>query len=291
MLDDMNCDIREIQEKMIETLFYFQDFCEKHGLGFTLAGGTCLGAVRHQGMIPWDDDIDVFMLREDYEKLNTLWDKFADKSRYSCLRSNDRYNIHHAATEIRDNETTFITTYTQDLDMNQGVMIDVIPLDHVAASKIGRWKQIFYALIFSCYNFQRLPKHKSAFTKELTRIALSLVKSFDKRYKIWKHCENKFIDLGKKNKGLVASFIEGLRIIRQTFPEEWITNPSYLDFEGRKMPVPRDYDQWLTMSYGDYMTPPPSDERDLRHDIIFADMTSSYLKYKGVYYCTDQKRD
>ena len=57
---------RKIQEKMLEILVYFENFCTENGLKFTLCGGTCLGAVRHGGFIPWDDDVDVFMLREDY---------------------------------------------------------------------------------------------------------------------------------------------------------------------------------------------------------------------------------
>ena len=61
--------IQEIQSKLLEILLYFQKFCQENGLGFVLAGGTCLGAVRHKGFIPWDDDVDVFMLRDDYEKL------------------------------------------------------------------------------------------------------------------------------------------------------------------------------------------------------------------------------
>ncbi len=60
--------IQEIQSKLLEILLYFQKFCQENGLGFVLAGGTCLGAVRHKGFIPWDDDVDVFMLRDDYEK-------------------------------------------------------------------------------------------------------------------------------------------------------------------------------------------------------------------------------
>ena len=59
--------VRRIQEKLLEILLYFQEFCEAHGLSFTLAGGTLLGAARNGGFVPWDDDADVFMLREDYE--------------------------------------------------------------------------------------------------------------------------------------------------------------------------------------------------------------------------------
>ena len=81
--------IQEIQSKLLEILLYFQKFCQENGLGFVLAGGTCLGAVRHKGFIPWDDDVDVFMLRDDYEKLCRIWDEKADTEHYSCVRSND----------------------------------------------------------------------------------------------------------------------------------------------------------------------------------------------------------
>ena len=90
--------IQEIQSKLLEILLYFQKFCQENGLGFVLAGGTCLGAVRHKGFIPWDDDVDVFMLRDDYEKLCRIWDEKADTEHYSCVRSNDRFNIRHSAT-------------------------------------------------------------------------------------------------------------------------------------------------------------------------------------------------
>ena len=127
--------IQEIQSKLLEILLYFQKFCQENGLGFVLAGGTCLGAVRHKGFIPWDDDVDVFMLRDDYEKLCRIWDEKADTEHYSCVRSNDQFNIRHSATEIKDNNTTFINRHSVDLDIHQGLMIDVIPLDAVPKSK------------------------------------------------------------------------------------------------------------------------------------------------------------
>jgi lipopolysaccharide cholinephosphotransferase len=281
--------IREIQEKLLEILIYFKDFCEANNLKFVLAGGTCLGAVRNQGIIPWDDDLDVFMLRDDYEKLGDLWQKHADTQRFSCVRSDDKMNIRHAATEIKDNNTTFINYHTEDLDINHGLMIDVIPLDDVAKSAFFRLLQFPYAMLFCCFNFQRLPEHKSRGIYLLTKIALSMVKSFGMRYKIWKHSENQMIRLGRKSSGYVASFIEGPTIMRQRFPKDWFEKPSYLTFENQVMPVPRDYNQWLQVSYGDYMTPPPESERTLRHHIKFYDMQNSYKKYKGIYYCEKQE--
>ena len=151
--------IQEIQSKLLEILLYFQKFCQENGLGFVLAGGTCLGAVRHKGFIPWDDDVDVFMLRDDYEKLCRIWDEKADTEHYSCVRSNDQFNIRHSATEIKDNNTTFINRHSVDLDIHQGLMIDVIPLDAVPKSK---WKQLWQmvdSMMYCCFNFQRLPAH------------------------------------------------------------------------------------------------------------------------------------
>ena len=165
--------IREVQEKLLEILLYFKDFCNQHSLRFVLAGGTCLGAARDKGMIPWDDDVDVFMLREDYERLIPLWNQYADTEHYSCVRSDDTVNIHHAVTEIKDNHTTFINRHSVDLDINHGMMIDVIPLDNVAATKGSQIWQRINAMMFSCYNFQRLPEHKSKAIYYATKIALS----------------------------------------------------------------------------------------------------------------------
>ena len=133
--------ISALQQKMLEILLYFQSFCRENGLSFTLCGGTCLGAVRHGGFIPWDDDVDVFMLREDYMRLPALWQARADTTRYTCVRSDDRVNIHHSATEIKDNHTTFINRHSVDADIHHGVMIDVIPLDGIPRGCLRQWLQ------------------------------------------------------------------------------------------------------------------------------------------------------
>ncbi len=282
--------IQQIQGKLLDIATYFQQFCQDHQLKFVLAGGTCLGAVRHKGFIPWDDDLDVFMLREDYERLGQLWQTYADTEHYSCVRSNDKINIHHSATEIKDNHTTFIVNHSQDLDINQGIMIDVIPLDNVAK---GRWKQkmqMVYAMVYCCFNFQRLPEHKGKLTYYCTKFALSAVRSFRLRYKIWKFAERQVIRLGDPRGTMVASFGEGTGIMRQHFPRKWFEEPAYLEFAGQMMPVPADYEQWLSVSYGDYMQLPPEEERVFRHDLVFVDLEHSYTQYKGIYYCKDTGR-
>ena len=276
---------RKIQEKLLEILLYFQRFCEEQGLGFTLAGGTCLGAVRHQGFIPWDDDVDVFMLRNDYERLGPLWERFADTERYACVRSDEHINIHHTATEIKDSNTTFINRHSVDLDIHQGLMIDVIPLDAVAGGRAAQLMQMAHGMLYCCFNFQRLPEHKGKVFYYMTKAALGLVRSPKARYRIWKREERLCSRYAVGEHPMVASFGEGLGIMRQHFPREWFLSPGRAMFEGHEMPVPADVDSYLRISYGDYMQLPPESERVPRHDTVFMDLEHGYRQYYGVKYC------
>lgn len=287
-MNDNNAEVREIQEKLLEIFLYYQKFCNEHGLKFVMAGGTCLGAVRHQGFIPWDDDLDVFMLRDDYEKLQDLWNKYADTERYSCVRSNEYINIHHSATEIKDNNTTFINRHSVDLDINHGLMIDVIPLDGVADNVFSRLYQITQGMIYDCFNFQRLPNHKSKAVFYMTKIALDVVRSPKLRYMIWKTAERESSKYSIATHRLVASFGEGLTIMLQRFPKEWFLYPGTAMFEGHEVPVPADTDKYLRMSYGNYMELPPAEEQVYRHDIAFMDLKNSYKKYRGIEYCVNK---
>ena len=288
MQNTQNVPVRQIQDKMLDILAYFKEFCDANGLTFTLCGGTCLGAVRHGGFIPWDDDVDVFMLREDYEKLQGLWEKHADTQRYSCVRSNETINIHHSATEIKDNNTTFINRHSVDSDINHGLMIDVIPIDGIPESGAKRFFQMMNSMIYCCFNFQRLPEHKGKLTYYATKIALDVFRSPSIRYRIWKSAERRIARYGTENCRLVASFGEGAGIMRMRFPTEWFRKPVMMDFEGHPMPVPSNVDEYLKISFGDYMQLPPEEERVARHSAVFIDLENCYKKYKGIHYCVEK---
>ncbi|MBR6572917.1 MAG: LicD family protein [Clostridia bacterium] len=277
--------VKDIQNKMLDILLYFDSFCKENNLRYFLCGGTCLGAVRHKGFIPWDDDVDVFMLREDYEKLQSLWEENADKDKYACVRSNDKVNIHHSATEIKDNNTTFINKHSVDCDIHHGLMIDVIPIDGIPESSFLRILQMIDSMIYCCFNFQRLPEHKGKLIYYATKLALSVFKGDKIRYKIWKGAEKRISKYGTKNCKQVASFGEGATIMKMRFPTQWFYTEKYLEFEGHNLPVPADFDEYLKISFGDYMQLPPEEDRIARHNAVFIDLENSYTKYKGIHYC------
>ena len=164
-------EIHQLQALELAILKDVAEVCKKHDIQFFLGEGTLLGAIRHKGFIPWDDDVDVFMLREDYEKLQDLWEKNADTSRYACVRSNETINIHHTATEIKDNNTTFINRHSVDSDIHHGLMIGVIPIGGVPDAGWRKTLQMIDSMIYCCFNFQRLPEHKGKLTYFATKFA------------------------------------------------------------------------------------------------------------------------
>jgi hypothetical protein len=118
-------DLKGLQSKSLEMAKYFKAFCEKHDLTFYFCGGCCIGAVRTGGFIPWDDDVDVFMPRESYERLRELWPEYAD-SRYQLVESDETFIDHDIFVAIRDAQTTFIKPYQRltKVQVNRIVAID-----------------------------------------------------------------------------------------------------------------------------------------------------------------------
>ena len=281
--------IRNLQLKELEILIYFSEFCEANGLRFYLAGGTLLGAVRHKGFIPWDDDVDIHMPRPDYDKLPELWEARADTRKYTLGITTLEKNYRHHAYTIVDNETTYIEKRNVYDDIAQGVKIDVIPLDGAPEGKIRQKLQLLWAELFAIYNVQRLPEsQRSRIMRAGVRIALFLVKSPKLRYKIWTKAEREMkrfdFDSSPYIKELVASF----RTMHCLYPRKSFTETKWLEFEGKLMPAHFYYEEYLRNVYYEYMDLPPIEQRKPKSDVVFIDLENGYKKYKGIYYCINK---
>ena len=282
-------DIRKLQQKSLEILLYFKSFCAEHDLLFYLCGGCCIGAIRHKGFIPWDDDIDVFMPREDYEKLGELWEQYADRGRYSYCRTNREKNYHHIASTIKDNNTTFINKHSKDEDIVHGVGIDIIPLDGYPNSMIKRASQVIHAMVFSLFNAQRLPDNQGKFIRWMSKIIFSIIPSQNLRYKLWSYAEKKMNKYSIEDQDYITELVTGLRYMKLKYPKEIFKKAVYKEFEGYEMPVPIGYDKYLSMAFGNYMELPPEEDRIAKHDTVYINLNEPYTKYKGIYYCVEEK--
>ena len=279
--------IKKVQQTDLEMAKYFVEFCNRNDLLCYFCGGGCIGAVRHKGFIPWDDDLDFFLPRTDYEKMKELWE---DTERYALLYPSEDYNDHIMFATIRDKNTTMIKPIQQDIDMVHGVSLDIFPLDGFPKGIIKRSKQVFWALVFQLYCAQLVPENHGGIISLMGRIGLSLIKKTEKRYAVWKYAEAQMSKYKIDDCDSVTEICAGPHYLKNKYPKECFSAAVYMDFENTKMPVPIGYDQYLTIAFGDYMTLPPNEERVPSHDAILIDTDHSYIEYKGRYYCVIRGR-
>ena len=266
--------LRDLQLKSLEILLYFKDFCEKHGLTFYFCGGCCIGAIRHKGFIPWDDDIDVFMPRDDYEKLFKIWDKYADTEKYSCQRTTKTKYMGNIMTTITDNNTKVIRPWQKGKDGHKGVMIDILPLDGCAPRGIKRKIQMFYSLIFSLYCSKMVPVNHGKLISLVGKFLLSIVPSDKLKYKIWKFAEKEMSKYKISDAEYITELCAGPHYMKNEYPKKIFEKAVYKDFEGYSLPLPVGYDEYLKIAFGDYMELPPPEKRKAHHDIIYMDLKS-----------------
>lgn len=283
--------LRELQLKGLEVLRYFKDFCDENNLLFYFCGGCCIGALRNKGFIPWDDDVDVFMPRDDYEKLYNLWNKKADVERYSCIKTTDGDNFSgHIFTTVADNNTTLIKPSQKDLDIPHGVTIDIFPLDGCPKNRFKRRIQKLWALIYSLYIAQIIPKNHGKSIEICARALLRIVPSRGLRCKIGKFAEKQMSKYKIKDCKFITELCAGPGYMKNEYPKDIFSSVVYKEFEGEEFPLPKGYDEYLRIAFGDYMTPPPAEKRIAHHDILFLDLKNSYKKYKGIKYLTEVKK-
>ena len=120
--------LRKLQLKELESLRYFNDFCQKNGLTYFLLGGCVIGAVRHNGFIPWDDDIDIIMPRKHYNRMLRLWKKQESEERFVMRWPDGECVTHNPFAIMIDTSITLIKDNQKDLDIERGAATDIFPL-------------------------------------------------------------------------------------------------------------------------------------------------------------------
>lgn len=276
---------KELQKKMLEILLYFDEFCKENELMYYLCGGGLIGAIRHKGFIPWDDDIDVFMPRPYYEKLAQIWNEKADISKYVYCRTDMNHVYHDAGASVRDVNTTEINRHSVNEDICHGIALEIMPIDGCPKSRLKRADQLFNAFAFSLFNAQRLPDNKGKFVRLASMLLLALFHSKRIRYNIWKRAEKRMARFSWEKCSEVTELIGSIHGMCLHHPKKDFDNVVYKEFEGHQIPVMVGYDRYLKLIWGDYMQLPPVEKRVAKHDAVLIDLENSYVKYKGKYYC------
>lgn len=267
--------LRKLQLKELDTLVYFKEFCNKNNLLFYLCGGCCIGSLRTGGFIPWDDDIDILMPRDDYEKLYKLWDN--DKhERFKLLRTDEKIFTGNIFTTIVDTETTCVKANQAHLDIPFGIMMDIFPIDGCPKGKFKRTMQKLNAMIYSLFLAQIVPENHGGIMALGSKFLLSIVRSPKAREKKWRNAERRMSKYKIADCEYITELCEGVHSMQPEYPKEWFASAVYREFEGLQMPIPVGYDPYLKKAFGDYMTLPPKDKQIPHHDMILVDTERSY---------------
>lgn len=261
-----------IQNVLLAFLLEVDRICKKHNIKYFLGGGSLLGAIRHKGFIPWDDDADVMMLREDYDKfLKVLPDELSNKFSYQTYKSKELN--HFPFTKIRINNTVLSTEFTSNFDyLHQGIFLDVLAQDRTSDNKFIRK---IHMRATAAFRWLVLDKWRGTSVKGRSKLS-SFVANVLKAVlpmAFLEYMQNKLMVLYKNKKKCKYLYDSmGRNIGNGAFPAEWLSDAVWVDFENTKLPVPKEYNKYLTYLYGDYMNMIPVSKRHVSHDIVQIDL-------------------
>lgn len=250
---------QDLKKHQLEILDFINDICKKNDIPYFLNYGTMLGAVRHKGMIPWDDDIDISLFREDYNKLIDQINK-CNHPKYKVL---DYYNsdwyFHNFAAII--DTTTIIKDTVKYKPHDTSVFVDVFPVDTFDDLSIVKKGYRLAALRQLCYIKKENATYGDSKIKDFIRVVCWYVLRLVNPRFFYKKIEKLVSSNSRKNgkyEGAVGVSKGGMKEI---FPSGTLKDIIYVEFEGRKLPIPKNYDTCLTQYYDDYMTPPSAEEQ------------------------------
>lgn len=266
-----NKELRELQLNLLDILKYIDRVCEENKLSYYLIYGTCIGAVRHNGFIPWDDDLDIAMPYDDYKKFCSILSKKQDKRYFLQTRKTDK-NYYLDFAKVRDTETTLIDEYNNEKrDIVLGTYVDVFPLVGVPTNKLKKKIQkINRALYFS--TDRNMINNK--FIKKVFDLFIKIIG----KEKIREKCFNNMMKYSCKDSDVWFS-IFGEYYEKDMHPKTFYGKSKRVKFEDMDVPIPENYDSYLKKLYGDYMQLPEESKRQPSHSIKILDLKKSYTKY------------
>lgn len=274
-------DLKRLQNKGLEMLQAIHDACEKLGIRYYIMYGTLLGAVRHNGFIPWDDDVDICMTREDY-------DIFIEKGQQYLP---ENFQIQHFTTEadcpniyakVRDCNTTFLSREHVDLDINHGIFVDVFPVERIKSSGAAFYLEYLRRKIFVVMNSCCDQAYVDSIIRKRSKVigwfvhnVINKIFVQPSRSAFLKREDSRRRKLHEK--GDDCAFLTVTPLKKTTIPYSVFGEPVLYQIDGKFFYGPKDYDFLLRSQYGNYMQLPPEDQR-VTHQPILVDFEKGFSR-------------
>ncbi len=244
----------EIQDKILGIMVDVDHFCESHNIEYCLMGGSALGSKRHGGFIPWDDDLDIFMTPENYERFRDAFNKEGNKEKY-YLQEWGLTDGMVTISKVRLNGTSYIEETLKEWDIHQGIYIDIFILHTCPNERLRQLHQCFWAkyVITKGLALREKDRH-SGIRGFVIKIAKLLPDKF-----LVKHALKQVYKYRNKNTDYYCNFMGKAVFKKGIYKKEWFDNPVYAPFETVQLKVPEKLHDFLTERFGDYMKPPSPD--------------------------------
>ncbi len=258
-------ELKELQNISTEILNEFHNFCVKNKLKYSLGEGTLLGAIRHRGFIPWDDDIDVYMLRDDFDKFIKLYK--SEKYFLEYFNTNEKYWLSFAKLKIIE-RTKFIIPNILHLTKYNGPRIDIMPIDYVKNINSKKTR-----LIMKKSKIYKKLLYYKAIGYAGRKIKFKILNIFSKvlsyRFIVEKlNFYMKYYNDESNECNYLVNYTSSYSIKKETFDKNYFKEYMTVPFEKYNFNISKYYHNILTQIYGDYMTLPPKEKRKIKHDII-----------------------
>ena len=253
--------LKHLQQVEIKILKYFIEVCEENDLTYFMYAGSLLGAIRHQGFIPWDDDIDVIMFREDFEKLNKILENELDE-KYNFFNVLNEETYHYTWGRLTLKNTLFKEWWGDQVDYTPNIFLDIFILDNVPKDKykkfIQKWKSFTLNMLtsYSILKFKNDSKLKEIFQQTIYYLIKILPVSPST---IKKACVNSFKKYQYEDCEEVCDF-PSENMMQMSFRSDWLPLKK-AKFEDMEVNIPNNYDKILRMDFNNYMEFPPEDSR------------------------------
>ncbi len=262
--------LQRLQAEELDILLAINDFCKEHEICWFLDSGTLLGAIRHGGFIPWDDDIDIGMFREDYDKFLALVEKDGLPNGYSLHTFENTPGYACMFAKVYKDGTKFLTAETIDSGCDQGIFVDIFPYDRLSSDDSVREKQISNAQLWKNLSFLWHSDRITVLSKNhlihaIESIGCTVVHHI---LKLFVHRDTLMQSFSRSYTSLIPAGDpgNGKRIVymwasKLQFDEGDLLPTSNVTFCGHDFPAPRNVEKYLEMSYGNWKELPPVDKR------------------------------
>ncbi len=254
--------LKQLQRVELDILKEVIRVCEENDLTYFTVGGTTLGAIRHNGFIPWDDDIDIGMMREDYEKFLKIAPSKLSKG-FTMQSFYTEPNMPTYFAKVRKDDTLFVEEYAKNVNMHQGIYIDIMPYDKIPEDlkersryrkKVQFWNQLFIAKTIAVTS---VPYTKNKGYKNILRKIEHAAVAWVSKETLYHRLDSELRKYNETKSTMVSS--RGLRVF-ETSIDDYFPLDDHV-FETISVKVPRNVDTVLRTQYGDYMKLPPEEKR------------------------------